>query len=249
MTQRRVRASRECPCRCVIPAKAGIAVKYSKTRRKAGFSLSGSAPRASFRRRPMAVRNNPEMPLENEWPRCLHEMQRGGDFISGSDHLSGASSRRRPEALFNRRRSGHPVATTLAQALRLLDSGLRPLLSGIIQGCLCRANAYAVYMRCSEQVTSFLAATTYPARHPGAGRDPITAEHERALPLLDSGLRRNDEQMRKAGRCRTGCGCSTLSRTAVGLRRNDAPERRVGTCCAQPRVFKIIPDSNGRRPE
>jgi hypothetical protein len=65
------------------------------------------------------------MSFESEYPRRLREMQQGGDSISGSDHLSGSSSRRRPEAPFNRRLSGHPVAITPVQAIWLLDSGLR----------------------------------------------------------------------------------------------------------------------------
>jgi hypothetical protein len=81
--------------------------------------------RSSFLLSHTAVRNNPGMSFESEYPRRLREMQQGGDSISGSDHLSGSSSRRRPEAPFNRRLSGHQVAITPVQAIRLLDSGLR----------------------------------------------------------------------------------------------------------------------------
>ena len=51
---------------------------------------------SSSRRRPTAVRDNPGALLESECPRRLQRDAARGDFISGSDHLSSSSSRRRP---------------------------------------------------------------------------------------------------------------------------------------------------------
>jgi hypothetical protein len=69
-----------------------------------------------------------------------------------------------------------------------------------------------------QGATSFLAATTSPARHPGAGRDPVATTLVQAARQMDSGLRRNDEQKRDGD---ARCKYSRLFRTAVRFRRND----------------------------
>jgi hypothetical protein len=68
-------------------------------------------------------------------------------------------------------------------------------------------------------INSFLVTATCQARHPGAGRDPVTTTLIQALRLLDSGLRRNDERE---------CGADACHTTAV---------------------LWIIPDSSGPAPE
>jgi hypothetical protein len=57
-----------------------------------------------------------------------------------------------------------------------------------------------------------------PARHPGAGRDPVATTPAQAARLLDSGLRRNDEQ------------------------KHEADMR-----CTRLRVFEIIPDGSAQK--
>ncbi len=128
-----------------------------------------------------------------------------------------------PSPSFQRKLESSAFGFFLTWPIKSLDSSFRTLLSGIILGCPSRVNTRAVCARCNKGATPFLAATTSPARHPGAGRDPVAITPVQAIRLLDSGLRRNDER---------GCGIGTshvepqgskLFRTAVCESRNPVP--------------------------